>query len=140
MQVLLLSQEFHLDELVSLEYLLEAYDQVRFRVLNACSGVRSTSSYYQVANLNYSVCCQGGDVSAEAAAGLFFEQRKSMLLALRRLLAVSLMLLLFDSMPSFSNASAKHSPPKIVFNLLKVTACAASCLKVRSRGKGHEMV
>ena len=50
MQVLLLSQEFHLDELVSLEYLLEAYDQVRF-LFSACSGVRSTSSYHQGAKM-----------------------------------------------------------------------------------------
>jgi hypothetical protein len=28
MQVLLLSEEFHLDELISLEYLLEAHEQV----------------------------------------------------------------------------------------------------------------
>ena len=41
-QVLLLSQEFNLDELVSLEYILEAYDQVKL-LFGACSGVAFTS-------------------------------------------------------------------------------------------------
>lgn len=85
--MLLLSAEFNLNEIHALECLLEAHTEVaHFSALASTQG--PALPYYNLRTLTALLRLQRGDVSAEAGAGVYFEERRAMLMTLHRLLQV----------------------------------------------------
>ena len=85
--MLLLSEELKLDELQCLLCLLTAHDEV------SCTGVTLANLLHHTLCLfGMSLTCalrpQRGEVAAEVAAGVYFEERRGLVATLHRLLQV----------------------------------------------------
>lgn len=100
LQAVLLSDELKLDEIYCVELLLSAHEEVGIQIgkgrvcclrSHACF-VLSPPSRLNLGRLRPSSLphplLQRGDLSAESAAGIFFEERRGLLAALHRLLQV----------------------------------------------------